>query len=376
MDPHNNPDQYDFWSGDLPPNASPHPNGNQYPYNTFNAPTADTQAGPAFAGPFTHEYSNISRFEDPSSPLGEYAPQFRTHPLAYPSAPPDHAPIAFDDIVNMFALYPNEPSSSAQDSVDPTPHQSTPLGPTPVQIPTSRRLSLVPFEGHSTSASAPDSMHGNFSVYSDSADPHRATPGSYGGPSQSSSHNSLPPPAFNTTPNLGFGHPSHVESRGTSRGPSRTRSLPVGPGQHIIQFNLDNHGHLPAGHPPSIHPPSVPFPASPSEDSFSSSSPTPSPAMSTSSLPNPPSSSTMRGGTLSWRVIDSSDVPGWSCDCESKTKKKKRHLESCPRNPNKPTIECPCCSRIFIGGSRKSALKKHMKRFHKDFLNLLKKNKD
>lgn len=196
---------------------------------------------------------------------------------------------------------------------------------------------------------------------------------SYGGPAQSS-HPSPPPPAFNTTPNLGFNRPSHVKFQSISPGPSRSTSVPVGLGQHVIQFNFDTHGHQSAVHPPTMHPSSLPFPASPLEDSPSSSSLTLSPAMSTSSLPNPPSSSTVQGGTFRWRV--SSDVPDWYCDCEYQTKKRKRHLESCPRNPNKPTIECPCCSQTFIGGSRTSALRKHMGRFHKEFLHLLKKNKD
>lgn len=207
----------------------------------------------------------------------------------------------------------------------------------------------------------------------DSAEPRRATFNSDGGPAQSP-HPSLFPPAFNTTSNLGFNRPSHVEFQSISPGPSMSTSVPVGPGQHVIQFNFDTHGHQSAVHPPTMHPASGPFPAASSEDSPSSSSLNLSPAMSTSSLPNPPSSSTVRGRTFSWRV--SSDGPEWSCNCKHQPKKKKRHLESCPSNTNKPSIECPCCSQTFIGGSRESALRKHMRRFHKGFLHLLKKNTD
>ncbi|KAG8949568.1 hypothetical protein FRC04_008501 [Tulasnella sp. 424] len=230
MDPHNNSDQYDFWSGDLSSNASQRPNDPQYQYNTSNAPTEDTQAGSSFSLPFNHEYRSISALENPSHPLRDYDLQFGTPP-ASPSAPPEPAPLALEDIMDVFALYPNQPSSSAQDSVTPTLDQSSPLGSPTVQIPTPHRLSHAPFGGHSMSPSIPYGMHSN----SDSADPRRATFNSDGGPAQSP-HPSFFPPAFNTTSNLGFNRPSHVEFQSISPGPSMSTSVPVGPGQHVIHF--------------------------------------------------------------------------------------------------------------------------------------------
>ncbi|KAG8901266.1 RHO1 GDP-GTP exchange protein 2 [Tulasnella sp. 408] len=93
------------------------------------------------------------------------------------------------------------------------------------------------------------------------------------------------------------------------------------------------------------------------------------------SLANPASPTAARTETFQWHP-NSQESQGWRCDCGTSAKVRKRHLESCPRNPCKPAIKCPCCSQIFVGGSRKSALKKHVVNLYMDKLHLLKKYKD
>ncbi|KAG8893500.1 hypothetical protein FRC01_013552 [Tulasnella sp. 417] len=203
------------------------------------------------------------------------------------------------------------------------------------------------------------------------SDVQRARSHSYGGPIPGPYYSSAHPSVFHSPSNTGFSGTFHVPFQDMAPGPSRLTSSPPGPVQHIIQFDLDNHPSEDTSVPGTIQSVSVPLPGSPSDDSSFMHSPTLSPASSTSSLANPPSPTTSRAETFRWR-LNSQESQGWRCDCKTTAKKKKRHLESCPRNPNKPTIKCPCCSQIFIGGSRKSALKKHMLNFHKDKLYMLK----
>lgn len=371
----NHPDEYDFWAADFPSDAPPNASDDLHPYNTFNAAPAYPHAVPTFNDGFGSQHlSDLSGAGTPSSSLDDYELHFGAHPPV--SQPPSPAPLAFDDIIDILALVPNEATGPnlMQGSAAPASDQSAPIqaqGPAPLQIAALPQASPTPFGGPPMSASLPYSLYRSQTpMYPDL---HRARSGSYGGPIQSPYHNSVPPSAFHTMPNTGFNGTFHVEFQDLAPSSSRMASPPVGPVQHIIHFDLGNNQYQDASIPPTIHPLSIPLPASPSEDSFSSS-PTLSPATSTSSLANPPSPTTSRTETFRWR-LNSQETQGWRCDCNTKAKKKKRHLESCPRNPRRPTIKCPCCSQIFVGGSRKSALKKHMLNFHKDKVHLLKKYK-
>ncbi|KAG8955591.1 hypothetical protein FRC04_007582 [Tulasnella sp. 424] len=365
------PDNSDaFWAGDFSSDGSRYADDGRHPYSTFSDPTANPYIGPTLDEELANNYpSDLSGVGSPSSPIDEYGLHFGTHPPIV--APPSPAFLQFEDVVNL-SLFAND-GPSAQDYPARTLGPSGPGQPTvstPMQIPTStldHAADHIPFG--QMSASLPDSLY--TPMY---PDVHRARSGSYAGPTQTPYHHSVSPSAFHTASNFGFGRTfQQVEFQDLANGPER----PNGPTQHVIDFDLDSAGYQHAGLPPTIQPSSIPLPASPSEESSSASSPSPthSPATSTSSLAAiPPSPSTSRGETFRWR-LNSQDSPAWRCDCKSNAKKKKRHLESCPRNPNKPRMKCPCCDQFFIGGSRKSALKKHMLNFHKNQLHLLKKYK-
>ncbi|KAG8979016.1 hypothetical protein FRC05_009226 [Tulasnella sp. 425] len=364
-----------FWSGDFSSDGSHHTDDGRHLYNTFGDPTANPYIGPTLEDELANRYPNdLSGAASPSSPIDEYGLHFGTHPPI--DAPLSPAFLPFGDIVHL-SLFANE-GLSTQEYPAPTlgssgPNQ--PTGSTPMQIPTSTldHTDHIPFEAPQMSASLPYSLHSSQTpMY---PDVHRARSGSYAGPTQTPYHHSVHPSAFHTASDLGFGRTFQVEFQDLANEPERLGSPSNGPTQHIIDFDFDSAGYQHAGPPPTIQPSSIPLPASPSEESSSSPSPTHSPATSTSSLTAlPPSPSTSRGETFRWR-LNSQESPAWRCDCKSNAKKKKRHLESCPRNPDKPKIKCPCCDQIFVGGSRKSALKKHMLNFHKDQLDRLKKHK-
>ncbi|KIO23548.1 hypothetical protein M407DRAFT_214456 [Tulasnella calospora MUT 4182] len=373
---HNHQDEYDFWAGDFPSDAPPNANDDLHPSSTFNAPPAYPHARPTFIdGLGSQHLRDLSGAGTPSSFLDDYELHFGAHPPM--PQPPSPAPLAFDDIIDIFALVPSEATGPTliPGSAAPAPHQATPIQaprPAPLQIAAFPQVSHAPFGGPPMSASLPYSLHSSRTpMYPDL---HRARSGSYGGPIQSPYHNLVPPSSFHTMPNTASNGTFHVEFQDLAPDSSRMPSPPAGPVQHIIRFDLDNNQYHDSSVPPTIQPSSNPLPASPSADSSFVSSPTLSPATSTSSLANPPSPTTMRTETFRWR-LNSQETQGWHCDCNTKAKKIKRHLESCPRNPCKPTIKCPCCSQIFAGGSRKSALKKHMLNFHKDKVHLLKKYK-
>ncbi|KAG8896875.1 hypothetical protein FRC01_011582 [Tulasnella sp. 417] len=373
----NHPDEHDLWAGDLPPTAPPNANDDPRPYNIFNAPPAHSYAGPTFNDRFaSQDLSGLSGAGTPSSLRDEYELHFGAHPTigAAAPSPPSPPPLEFDEIINLLAFVPNETTGSTllQGSAGPTPDRSAPIQaprPAPIQIPTFSQASHSSFEGPPMSASFPYSMYSRpppmFS------DVQRARSHSYGGPIPGPYASSAHPSVFHSPSNTGFSGTFHVEFQDMTPGPSRLASSRPGPAQHIIQFDLDNHPPEDTPFPGTIQSASTPLPGSPSEESSFMSSPTLSPASSTSSLANPPSPTTSRAETFRWR-LNSQESQGWRCDCKTTAKKKKRHLESCPKNPNKPTIKCPCCSQIFIGGSRKSALKKHMLNFHKDRLYMLK----
>ncbi|KAG9045783.1 hypothetical protein FS837_005645 [Tulasnella sp. UAMH 9824] len=396
----NHRDEYDFWAGDFPSDGNARLshretegvapfltiyiqtavpsslNEDHHAYNAIDTSPAHLHDGPTFNSNFASQHPDLlSGVGTPASSRDDYELHFGTHPPVAPAlpSPPSPPPLEFDEIINILALAPNEasgPSLMMQGSFAPTADPSSPIpvpGPAPVQIPTFPQANHSPFGGPSMSVSLPYRLHSSqVPMY---PDVHRARSGSYAGPMQSPYHHSAHPSAFHSTPNGTF----VVPFQDLAPGPSRVTSPPSGPIQQVIHFDLDNPQHRDSPVPPTIQQSTIPIPASPSDSSFGSS-PTLSPASSTSSLANPPSPTATRTETFRWR-LNSQESQGWRCDCNTKAKKKKRHLESCPRNPSKPTIKCPCCSQIFVGGSRKSALKKHMLNFHKDKVHLLKKYK-
>ncbi|KIO15580.1 hypothetical protein M407DRAFT_34827 [Tulasnella calospora MUT 4182] len=369
MNSSNDPDQDDLWSGEFPSNASHRLHNDRYLYNAFGARATGSQASSTSGGPSYHELSEIPGPGNPPSSMEDYEIRFETHSLAPLSPSPVPVSLEFEDIVDLLALGPSEPHL-APHSVTPTPDQfvqSQPSGSVPLQIPTAPHFTHEPLGDHSMSASVPYIMRSDPSFLY--LDHHRARSGSYSGPGQGPCQSSVSSPASRTTPHLAFNRPFHPESQRVSHRPPRVVSPSVGPAQHIHHFDANNHGHQPSVDSSTIQPSWV----SPSEDSSSSASQAVSPAMSTSSLANLPSSSTTGGEIHRWRI--NLDTPGWVCDCGTNAKKRKRHLESCPNNPNKPTIECPCCPTVFTGGSRNSALRRHMQKFHEDQMDLLKKKR-
>lgn len=368
MDSHNDSDWCDPSSGECPSNGNPP--------NTSNAPSPAPHVGSTFGTSFNHDYSSFPGLDNLSPPLSH----FGTHPQAPQWTGTNHPLFDSEAIASLFALCPRE-SSSSQEPTTLTPSQPSLnqlSGSTVGSISTAPHITYVPFQDHSTSPPFPYTMQSKisplYSAYPE--DPRRPRFGSYSGPTQYSSHYLRPPPNPYAPFNVGHNHRSRTE---TQDGRPRFASLPVGPSQHVPQFNLDYQGHQSSINHLTVQPFSVPRTASLSEGSSSSSSrSTLSPATSTASLTNPPSpsSTTVQGQTFIWRL--NPEDPGFTCDCKHvhEVIKKKRHLESCPRNPHKPTIECPYCPEIYTGGSRRSTLSGHIRRAHKDKAHLLKKRKN
>ncbi|KAG9008104.1 hypothetical protein FRB90_009071 [Tulasnella sp. 427] len=271
------------------------------------------------------------------------------------------APLLLEDVVDLLALVPAEPTTAQQptipisDSGEPT--QTIAPGAWSIPPPPPDYLENGPFAGSPVSSSLPRDMHssGN-SLYTDH---HRPHPSTFAGQAQGPSSSTVHP-----TSSLMSHRTFQIEYQDMRPDPQETiPAEPPFPPQHVLRFGPN--GHTP-GIPLAIQPTSIPLPSSPSDEPSSPSSPrsSVSPATSTASLPYPPSPSDLRGTTLRWK-IDQREDQGWRCECAIQPKKKKRHLESCPNNPNKPTDKCPYCSRIFRGGSRKSARSKHVSKFHK-----------